>query len=93
MDYKYTYKNPWHIPRSWHDSGDEYYKTDKEPTKYKGLLIFHRVVSGWDVVKDDECITQRAGFNGAKRFIDDLTDGKLVRDGKHYYKKEHMLDA
>ena len=66
-----TYKNPWHIKNG--HQGPENYATDARPEYYKGYSIYNRIPGHvWDVVKDDICITQRAGINGAKRAIDFL---------------------
>lgn len=64
-----TYKNPWHKPGK-PEYGPINYETNVLPTEYNGHLIYHRLNSVWDVVKNGVCITQRAGFNGAKRYID-----------------------
>lgn len=68
-----TYKNPWHDPDKAH-YGPAMYSTNAEPTEYRGYLIYHSNPKGWDIVKDGVCVSQRAGFNGAKRFIDQLHD-------------------
>ena len=72
-----TYINPWHKPGK-SEYGPARYSTDTKPTSYKGFLIYNRIEawsgsgSGvWDVVKDGRCVTQRAGLNGAKSFIDE----------------------
>lgn len=67
------YKNPWHRPMD-PMYGPPMYKTSVTPTRYRGFLIYHRLECVWDVVKDGTCITQRAGFNGAKRAIDDICE-------------------
>jgi hypothetical protein len=70
-----TYINPWHNPRT-NTYGPAEYVTDAKPTEYKGFLIYERI-SGhvWDVVKDGRCVTQRAGLNGARNYIDQLQKG------------------
>ncbi len=66
-----TYRNPVHRR---HDPmyGPEFYQTDAKPVTYKGHLIYHRTELVWDVVLDGVCLTNRAGPNGARRFIDEL---------------------
>lgn len=65
-----TYKNPWHKPTK-PEYGPAMYSTDVKPVEYRGYLIYQRIHGHvWDVVKDGVCITQRAGPNGARRFID-----------------------
>lgn len=67
-----TYKNPWYKPKN-PTYGPEYYTTDAKPLEYKGFSIYERFIDiCFDVVKDGTCISQRAGLNGAKRFIDSL---------------------
>lgn len=58
------------------------YCTEVEPAEYKGYLIYNRVdgygVRGrgvWDVVRNGVCVSQRAGPNGARQFIDSLAEG------------------
>ena len=66
-----VYRNPWHNP---HDNkyGPEEYVTDATPTSYKGFLIYHRTRDCWDCVINGEAVAQRAGFQGAKDFIDEF---------------------
>jgi hypothetical protein len=74
-----TYKN------SFFPTGPAEYTTNSEPTPYKGYLIYtrqdtHGVRPGppyvdltvYDIVKDDVCVGQYAGLNGAKDQIDKL---------------------
>ena len=67
------YRNTFHKPFD-AASGPEFYETDVGPTEYKGFKIYQRFRGCFDVVlnelDDPRCITQRAGLNGAKRFID-----------------------
>lgn len=72
-----SYKNPWHNPLDRY-SGPDCFMTDVKPTEYKGYLIYHRLSDVWDVVKDDACVTQRAGFNGAKRYIDEMVEASAL---------------
>lgn len=65
----HTYKNPWHRPAN-SEYGPEFYTNVGPFTRYKGFEIHHRLGQVWDVVLDGECKTQRAGFDGAKRWID-----------------------
>jgi len=70
------YRNPWHKPMH-PQYGPAYYTTNENPTKYKGFLIYERICDQvWDVVRDGECVAQRAGLNGAKRAIDEFTIAK-----------------
>lgn len=74
MDKKKTwiYKNPWHKPEDRY-SGPRLYECQYAPKEYKGYLIFERIYGTcWDVVKDGVCVTQRAGQNGARQYIDKL---------------------
>lgn len=66
-----TYKNPWHNPRT-NTYGPAMYETDVAPKEYRGYLIYERIPGHcWDVVQDGVCLTQRAGPNGARQYIDD----------------------
>jgi hypothetical protein len=69
-----TYRNPWHKPFD-ASYGPALYRTAATPRPYRGYLIYERVPGSYDVVSNGTCITQRAGLNGAKRFIDQLLDG------------------
>lgn len=64
-----TYRNPWHQPHS-SDYGPAQYVTDAKPSEYRGHLIYQRLPNCFDVVRNDECITQRAGLCGARSAID-----------------------
>ena len=68
-----TYRNPWHEPFKG-EYGPRVYECSAEPTKYRGYLIYHRIA--FDVVKAGACVGQYHGLSGAKRFIDNLLDGK-----------------
>jgi hypothetical protein len=63
------YRNPWHKPGR-AEYGPPVYVANVEAMPYGGFLIYHRQGAVWDVVKDGECITQRAGLGGAKAWID-----------------------
>lgn len=67
------YRNPWHKPGR-PEYGPEFYSTDVAPKAYRGYLIYHRLPKVWDVVRDGVCVTQRAGFGGAKQAIDALLE-------------------
>lgn len=55
--------------------GPVMYSTEVKPKEYKGHLIYERIAgSVWDVVKDGVCLTQRAGPNGARQYIDGLQE-------------------
>lgn len=65
-----TYSNPWYLAGR-PQQGPSEYRTDAKPLEYRGFQIFERIPGKcWDVVKDGTCVTQRAGLDGAKRFID-----------------------
>ncbi len=67
----HSYQNPWHNPIK-PEYGPAFYSTGAKPEPYMGYLIFQRIERVvWDVVKDGVCVTQRAGINGAKRFIEE----------------------
>lgn len=67
-----TYKNLWHKENNPY-SGPPSYTTNVTPVEYKGYLIYERIpYNVWDIVKDDACISQRAGPRGARDFIDSL---------------------
>jgi hypothetical protein len=74
------YINPFHN----HDnpySRESYDDRATVKTEYKGYLIIerserHGIV--WDVVKDNVIVSQRAGLNGAKAFIDERV---IPKDG------------
>lgn len=68
------YKNPWYTPRS---LSPEYYTTDVKPEEYRGYLIYHREKQIWDIVKDDVCVAQMAGPNGARQRIDKIIGGTI----------------
>lgn len=69
-----TYLNPWHNPSN-PIYGPAFYKTDVRPVRYKGYLIYQRIAGVvWDVVKDDRCLTQRAGPNGAREYVDQIDE-------------------
>ncbi len=70
------YKNPWHNPKD-NRYGPAFYQTDATPTKHAGCEIYHRTPSTWDVVKNGVCVTQRAGFNGAKQAAEEVSKGEL----------------
>lgn len=63
------YRNPWHRPNA-PEYGPAVYVNTGAITHYRGYEIHHRLAHVWDVVKDGECKTQRAGINGAKAWID-----------------------
>lgn len=67
-----AYRNPWHNPAR-PNQGPRVYHTDARPIEYLGYLIYQRIPGVvWDVVKDGECVTQRAGLSGAKAFVDEI---------------------
>lgn len=70
MNTETTYKNPWFSPTHYPMYGPEFYRTEAKPKKYKGFLVYKVSTVQWDVVKDGVCVTQMAGPNGAKKWID-----------------------
>ncbi len=81
LDDKYHYKNPWHDPRN--NDSPAFYSTNHEPEIYKGYQIFNRIPGEigrgiWDIVKDDVCISQYAGPNGARKAIDEIVNESLT---------------
>lgn len=71
------YKNPWHKPFAQFTNGPEFFETDKSPKEYGGFLIYERIPGKCrDVVKDGECVAQRAGMTGAKQAIDQINNNK-----------------
>lgn len=71
------YRNPYFDRRHPTDprrsTGPEFYETEAQPTEHRGYLIYERIRGHvWDVVKNGWCVTQRAGFDGACRAIDEL---------------------
>lgn len=76
----HTYRNTFHNP---HDPqyGPREYTTDAVPVEYCGFLIFERIPGKvWDVVRNGECITQRAGLQGAKDWIGYESQGEETPD-------------
>jgi hypothetical protein len=66
-----SYLNPWHHPDKT-EYGPRMYHCDVRAVSYGCYEIFHRLPTVWDVVRDGVCFTQRAGLDGAKRWIDSL---------------------
>ncbi len=64
-----TYRNPWNVA----GYGPALFSCEKRPRNYRGHLIYHPHRGRFDVVRDGVCRTQRAGFNGAKRYVDEVT--------------------
>lgn len=61
-----SYRNPWHKPGE-ACYGPAEYTTDARPVAFAGCLIYERIRGVcWDVVRDGACLTQRAGFYGAR---------------------------
>ena len=69
-----SYRNFRHKPGK-PEYGPAVYVTDARPTFYRGYAIFQRIAGMWDVVRDGECVGQYVSPNGARRFIDALTEG------------------
>ncbi|WP_448607625.1 hypothetical protein [Paenimyroides ceti] len=64
-----TYRNLFY--NSLNRDSKEFIKTTVKPIEYKGYLIYQIIKDEhYDVVLNGVCISQRAGLNGAKRFID-----------------------
>lgn len=71
------YQNPWHDTDN-DCYGPACYSTSAHPVEYKGFLIYERIKSSvWDVVLDGVCVTQRAGLNGAKSYVDNHVSGNV----------------
>jgi len=71
------YLNPWFDRNNIHSR--QYFETDAKPIKYKDYLIIPRINYGagyngncFDILKDGKLISQYAGINGAKRFVDSI---------------------
>lgn len=64
-----SYKNPCFRPGK-SQYGPEFYETTARAEIYGEHLIYRRTEEVWDVVKDGVCVTQMAGINGAKKWID-----------------------
>lgn len=69
------YLNPWHKPND-ASHGPRFYETEAKPAEYKGFKIYHVHNMRFDCVIDEAggpiCKTQRAGINGAHRYIDEF---------------------
>ena len=72
-------KNPWHKP----GQNKEYFDySDRPHQEYRGYDLY-TVIEGKpgacqiDIVFDGECISQMAGMNGAKAFIDARIDARI----------------
>jgi hypothetical protein len=70
-----TYENTFYNPKH---STEKMFTTDALPIEYKGYKIYHRIKGSnkngdcFDIVKNEKCVGQRAGLNGAKSRIDEL---------------------
>lgn len=64
-----TYRNPWHkIGRP--EYGPAVYHTTARPMQMGSALVYERVKGHvWDVGVNGVCVTQRAGINGARRYV------------------------
>lgn len=70
-----TYKNPWFKGVGKPEYGPEVYTTSVKPFEYRGYKVYERIIGRvWDVVKDNVCVTQMAGPDGARRAIDKLVE-------------------
>ena len=74
------YKNPWYKAKERNPYSPEYFRYNSGSgdgiEEYKGFTIYarwDRFALCYDIVKDDICISQMAGPNGARRKIDELT--------------------
>lgn len=66
------YKNSWYIKVK---DSPEYFETHLTPITYKDYLIYERNDRGYsvfDIVRDDICIGQYNGINGAKQRVDEF---------------------
>jgi len=72
-----AYKNPFHSEK--YQGSTAIIETDVKPAQYKGYLIYHRIKTNtpggnvFDIVNDGVCVGMRAGINGAKTRIDELS--------------------
>ena len=64
----HTYINPFHNANF--TGSKPVIATGVRPVEYGGHLIFKIAPQHYDVVKDGVLVTQRAGPNGARRFVD-----------------------
>ncbi len=61
------YRNPWYREGQY-NHGPEFYETEARPVRHADCLIYQRIRGAcWDVVRDEVCVAQRAGLEGAKR--------------------------
>lgn len=67
------YRNPWFEALT-NDADPREYVTDAKPTIYRAHLVYRRLPSCFDVVREDACIGQYAGMSGAKGLIDLIQD-------------------
>lgn len=65
----HTYRNPWAKPHE-----PQEYTRHVAPTEHMGCQIFHVLTDQWDVVKNGECIAQRAGKRGAMECAEVVED-------------------
>ena len=80
------YKNSFYHPML--RGSEKTIKTNAKPVKYRGMLIYHRIVSRnksancFDIVKDGVCVGMCAGIDGAKVKIHTLISVQHLRNLK-----------
>ena len=80
-----NYLNPWYKSPGCH--AHEFFWCKAEPEVYRDLKIYkrpdidHPEFFTWDVVKDDVCLSQLAGPNGARKAIDEFLAGPTASYG------------
>lgn len=65
----HAYKNPWAKPHE-----PQEYIRNVEPFVHAGCQIFHVLPDQWDVVKNNVCISQRAGKRSAMECAEVVED-------------------
>jgi hypothetical protein len=82
-----TYTNPFYSAKF--DNSKPAITTEAIPIEYKGYLIYERVKKQvFDIVQDGVCIGMYAGINGAKRWLDTITeDNNLLQPAEVTYGK------
>ncbi len=65
----HAYRNPFHNAN--YTGSKPVIETGARPKEYRGYQIFKIHDQNYDVVKDGVLVTQRAGPNGARQFVDD----------------------
>ena len=69
-----SYKNPFFQKNNPYSRETHTYSEIDYIENYKGYSLWRHSISQIDVVKDNVIVGMYAGINGAKRFIDELTN-------------------